>query len=231
MAVAATPFAISHEAYIGALRDAAVTSAFERGRLTEAERDQLAHTRLMYGVGQSGVRGACYYRSWKNGVGDVDVIEIGAITQESFVQVTGTVLHELAHVLAGPAAGHDTSWKDACVRLGFSKRPEAAGQVYHLSLFSPVIRGVAYALMADIRDGSPAFARGLGFFGFAAPLRSRPCSAGFGTRGGTSRGKGSGSRLRLWECACAKPIKVRIASDSFAAHCDLCESPFVKVSK
>ena len=32
------------------------------------------------------------------------------------------------------------------------------------------------------------------------------------------------SRLRLWECAC--PVKVRVASDRFAATCDDCEAPF-----
>lgn len=35
-----------------------------------------------------------------------------------------------------------------------------------------------------------------------------------------------GSRLRLWECAC--PVKVRVASDTFAAHCDDCRTPFVR---
>lgn len=33
-----------------------------------------------------------------------------------------------------------------------------------------------------------------------------------------------GSRLRLWECAC--PVKVRVASDHFAATCDDCDTPF-----
>jgi hypothetical protein len=36
----------------------------------------------------------------------------------------------------------------------------------------------------------------------------------------------AGSRYRLWECAC--PVKVRVASDAFAAHCDVCRRPFVK---
>ena len=36
--------------------------------------------------------------------------------------------------------------------------------------------------------------------------------------------KRGGSRYRLWECAC--PVKVRVASDTFAAHCDLCGGPF-----
>ena len=33
-------------------------------------------------------------------------------------QVTDTILHEIAHALAGPAAGHGPSWKAIAVRLG-----------------------------------------------------------------------------------------------------------------
>jgi len=40
------------------------------------------------------------------------------------------------------------------------------------------------------------------------------------------RRPGPGSRLRLWECAC--PVKVRVASDAFAATCDVCRRPFVR---
>jgi hypothetical protein len=32
------------------------------------------------------------------------------------------------------------------------------------------------------------------------------------------------TRLRLWECSCG--VKVRVASDTFSAHCDDCETPF-----
>lgn len=35
-----------------------------------------------------------------------------------------------------------------------------------------------------------------------------------------------GSRLRLWICNCDKPIKVRVASDSFEATCNLCNEEF-----
>ncbi len=37
-----------------------------------------------------------------------------------------------------------------------------------------------------------------------------------------------GSRLRLYECSCEKPIKVRVASDEFSATCKKCEQDFVK---
>ena len=35
-----------------------------------------------------------------------------------------------------------------------------------------------------------------------------------------------GSRLRLWECKCPRPVKVRVASEDFEAHCDRCAAPF-----
>jgi len=37
-------------------------------------------------------------------------------------EVRDTVLHEIAHALAGPATGHGPAWKAACVRIG--ARPE-----------------------------------------------------------------------------------------------------------
>ena len=224
----AIQIANTHEAFIASVRDLVIENAKDRGTITPAEADTLAHTRLLYGTGGQGIRGACYYQAWENGVGMVDVVEIGAMAQESWVQLTGTTIHELSHVLAGNTAGHDSSWKAACVRLGFIVRPAAAGQVYHLAMFSPTVRHAAFALAQSIADGTPKFGQTwLGLTGIWGTIR--PCSAGIGTRGGKSRGKGSGSRLRLYECGCDKPIKVRVASDTFAAHCDLCESPFVKV--
>jgi hypothetical protein len=38
-----------------------------------------------------------------------------------------------------------------------------------------------------------------------------------------------GSRLRLYECQCAEPVKVRIASDDFQARCLVCGELFGKV--
>lgn len=37
-----------------------------------------------------------------------------------------TVLHEIAHALAGAAAGHGPSWREACLRVG--ARPERCGE-------------------------------------------------------------------------------------------------------
>jgi hypothetical protein len=41
--------------------------------------------------------------------------------------------------------------------------------------------------------------------------------------------KKAGSRLRLYQCQCDKPVKVRVASDTFAAQCLVCEEAFALV--
>jgi hypothetical protein len=43
------------------------------------------------------------------------------------------------------------------------------------------------------------------------------------------KGKG-GSRLRPYQCGCAPPVKVRVASDSFAAVCLRCDEEFSQVT-
>lgn len=160
------------------------------------------------------------FDAWENGVGRVDIVEIAATGQESWIQLAGTVIHELGHVLAGAEAGPSTKWKDTALGLGFTVRPAAAGQVYRLAMIHPTICRAVYELAQRIGDGRPEF-RTLAIP--TLPTNPRPCSAGIGTRGGRSRGKGSGSRMRLWQYACApKPVKVRGASDDFQATCDRC---------
>jgi hypothetical protein len=39
-----------------------------------------------------------------------------------------------------------------------------------------------------------------------------------------------GTRLRLWQCACPRPVKVRVASDDFQATCNRCNHPFVRAA-
>lgn len=215
----------THEQYVQTVRDIVIRCATARGTIDDEQAERLAHTKLLYGVGSPGVRGVCYYRAWQNGVGQVDVVEIAAMTQESWVQLAGTTIHELAHVLAA-GDGHGATWKEAATRLGFMRRPDAAGQRYSLALFVPEVRHAVYELAQAIGDGRPEFATR----GFLPQGRKiRPCSAGVGTRGGKSRGPGSGSRMRLYECECQpRPVKVRVASDDFQAHCDRCGAAFTR---
>lgn len=215
----------THETYIAAV------AALGIGRLPEAQRDAFRGMKLTYGVGPDGIRGVTYYKGWKGDGTDqpTALVSLNPLCQADWVQVAGTTLHELGHVLAGMGTGHGPAWHDACEALGL-RRILAAGTVYRLSMFAPDIRMVL-AEMEKPADGSPVC--GLpGMGGHGAPiLRIRPCTAGIGTRGGKSRLAGSSNRQRLYECEGDpaighKPQKVRVASDTFAAHCDHCRTAF-----
>lgn len=208
---------IRHEAFISNVRRAAMA------RLSPEERDVFQGIKLVYGSGPAGTRGVTFFQRWRDlRLGTETVapfVEISAFGQENWVQVAGTTIHELAHVLAGPLAGHSKAWRDACERLGL-RRAKAAGMAYCLAAFSPDIRA---ALVASPKpnEGEP-IADLAGLTG----RRLRACGQGIGTRGGTSRGKGSGSRLRLYECGCRPAVKVRAARDDLHAHCDDCGKAF-----
>ena len=216
----------THERYLHAVRDVVINRARERGTITTEQGERLAHTKPLYGVGDGTYRGVTVFGAWENGVGRVDIVEIAATGQESWIQLAGTVIHELGHVLAGMDAGHSNRWKDTAVSLGFTTRPAAAGQVYHLATIDSKIRQAVHELAQQIGDGRPEFRT---FAIPTLPTQQRSCSAGIGTRGGTSRGKGSGSRMRLWECDCTpKPVKVRVATDDFRATCHNCHTSFTR---
>jgi hypothetical protein len=202
---------MTHEEFIQKVRTLAVE------RLPEAERERLLTAKLVYGKGVAGLRGITCYGAWNNGKQGDDFIEVCAQGEESPTQLAGTTIHEMGHCLAGPGTGHGPEWKAACERLGL-RRPRAQGHQYLMAGFDPAIRRGLAALTKPL-DGAP------GFTGIPGALfRLRPCSMGYGTRGGKSRGPGSGSRLRKWVCDCG--IIARVSSDDFQAHCDRCGSAF-----
>ena len=216
---------LTHEQFVHDVRSAVVAWATGGATISEEEASRLLAAKLVYGAGDGRYRGICHYEAWANGVGPVEVVEIAAAGEESLVQVAGTTIHELGHVLAGWKAGHGPGWKSACERLGL-RRAVAAGQRYLLASMAPEIRTEVVGLIAGLTDGRPAFLAAL------SPLRvapaPRPCPAGVGVRGGASRGKGSGSRLRLWVCECDPPVRVRVASDAFLATCGVCGQGFAR---
>lgn len=208
----------THEAFIQAVACAAIA------RLDDAAaRERLAAIKLVYGSGPEGTRGVTFFGRW--GVASAQearpFVEVSAFGQESITQLAGTTVHELAHVLAGPQAGHGKAWREACEALGL-RRARAAGHVYHWANFACDLRWAIQAIPRP-SDGQPvASLSGL----FGAP-RMKPCALGIGTRGGKSRGKGSGSRMRLWQCSCGQ--KVRVASDNFEAVHTPCGTGFDRV--
>lgn len=201
---------VSHETFIAAVWDIGIA------RLRPEQGHRIRRVKMVYGKGNGGYRGVTYYRAWQNGGADADdFIEIAAVGEESSVQLAGTTLHEAAHVLAGLGGGHGTKWKAACKALGLNTA-DAAGQIYRPDNFDPDVWR-AIAAVPPPTDGTPVFGG-----------RTRPCPLGIGTRGGHSRGSGSGSRLRLWVCdqGSHPVVRARVASDTFEATCGLCGSRF-----
>lgn len=206
--------------------------------LTADDKAKLARIKLTYGAGPDGVRGITYFKLWSNiapGRGDpaksetVPFVAICATGQESLIQTIGTTLHELGHVLAGWEAAHGPEWHAACARLGLLNI-QAAGTRYAWDNFTEAqgFQATLRALKAP-QDGQPR--------AFAAPaapgtpaallgpaVKVKPCGAGIGTKGGKSRGAGSGSRLVLWLCGCQDAPKVRAArSAALDATCNKCK--------
>lgn len=213
---------VTHEAYIHLVRDAIV----EGGDLTVGERQRIARAKLTYGAGDGSYRGVCHFAKWTTDAAG-DLLEIAALSEEGPIQLAGTTTHELAHVIAGNTAGHGAEWKAACQRLGLFNAL-AAGMQYKEDDLADHVRKVATAY--QFSDGTPN-GHGASLFPFLT-RGPRPCPLGIGTRGGTSRGPGSGSRLRLYLCDCipdkatGRTNKVRVASDVWHATCKACGVDF-----
>ena len=52
-------------------------------------------------AGDGTYRGVTVFDAWENGIGRVDIVEVTATGQESWIQLAGMVLYELGHVLTG----------------------------------------------------------------------------------------------------------------------------------
>lgn len=237
---------VTHESFIQAVRDVAVAYAsnvharvHSAGHtavpaLSAEQLQRVARAKLLYGRGHFGLRGVTQYGAWVNGQAPDDLLEICAASEESWVQLAGSTIHELAHTAAGFAAGHSAEWKHACFALGL-RRAHAAGTVYRLANFAPELR-MHLAALDKPADGEPAIAaalRGL----MVKTTKARPCGAGIGTRGGKSRGPGSGSRLRKYVCdgmwlengignLVPHGQIIRASTDELDAKCNVCGGHF-----
>lgn len=207
----------THEQFIGAIANLAIA------RLPDAS--AFTGMKLSYGMGADGAYGVTYFKRWKAGDEPTAFVEIGARHQHSWQQVATTTLHELGHVLAGWEAGHGKEWKQACETLGL-RHARAVGMHPYCSI-EPALRWQITELPKP-DEGQPVcpIVNRLG-----KPVTLKPCTGGKGTRGGKSFGAGSGSRLRLFECDCVPPVKVRLAKDCFNADCRDCQSGFRLIRK
>lgn len=234
--------AMTRERYIQAVRSAALAVAV----LSTEERDHLAGLKMVYGTGYgTGARGITYHEAWTKPVngcshvhaapapGEVPaaakgdaLIEICAFAEESLVQLAGTTVHEMGHALAGVGKGHGKEWAGCCKRLGL-RGMRAAGTQYVSAMFVPALREklAAIPVPTDGRViGWNERGAGAGLAGLFT--RVRPCSAGIGSRGGKSRGVGSGSRLRKYVCGCGQII--RASTDTLEATHGPCGTAFQK---
>jgi hypothetical protein len=199
-------------------------------RLNETEKARLLGAKLVYGAGSRNRRGLCMFEAWQTTEAHVDLIEISALCEESRIQLVCTAIHEMAHCLAGPGAGHGKRWKQAAKQLGL-QRALAAGQDYTSDDIDAGLWNQLSAL-PEFSDGRPvgrsaSMRPRIGQRTLAAPhLMPPPCPLGIGANGGISRGPGSGSRLRLYMCQCVPVVRVRVASDHFNALCLACKSSF-----
>lgn len=171
----------------------------------DTERQLVANkAKLTYGAGSPGLRGVTYFDTWLHSDKDQSAfVEICAMGEQNPVQLAGTTLHELGHVIAGSGAGHSKIWKNACAALGL-RRIDAAGTAYKLAMFVPDIRSEIAALVAKLEGAKPV---NMVYGATPGKFQPKPCSMGIGTRGGTSRGIGSGSRLRKYTCQCGQIIR------------------------
>ncbi len=129
------------EDYASMIRDAIV----DHVRLAEKfSAIRLRNTSLRYDdFLHSGLRG----RAHNNGV-----IEI--VQRESALQLAGTILHELAHILVGVSANHNEDWQEACHAVGL-RYCQAAAQAYIPEHFEPAILAAIDAAIARFRNTHP----------------------------------------------------------------------------
>jgi hypothetical protein len=162
---------------------------------------RLSAVKLSYGMSHPARFGVCIFKAWTNDNCPTDFVEISACTEQSIYQLAETALHELAHSLAGWSAGHDKRWREAAQKLGLLY-PKPVGSHNSPVVFAPDVLA-ELALLGELTDGRPAFTQ-------AASGTSPICPIGIGTKGGKSRGRGAGSRLRLFVCGCNPPVKARV---------------------
>ena len=208
----------THETFINQVRELVI--GFQND---EQLIEKLEHVKLCYGGTAHNVRGTTIYDQWDNSKGKVEMVVLNPRCESSWSQLAGTTVHELGHVMAGHGCGHNAEWKASCVLLGL-QNVKASGQEYNSEDFNPAF-WLKLLMIPKPTDGKPLNGAN-GGSGGGLPV---PCSHGIGSRGGKSRGKNSGSRMKKYTCECEKPVIVRHAGNRFNATCNECSALFIKI--
>ena len=163
----------------------------------------LSEVRVVFGTGPR--RRRSLHRVWGGGEADepLPLVEIAAIGGLSPAETCHVLLHELAHVLA-PGAGHGKAWRYAARQVGLLQ-PRAWPDVSELSDWAAIAPGIRTKLQAIPEPTERAPAE------YSYDWHRQGCGVGAGTRGGTSRGEGSGSRYLKVVCqhpGCGYQVRV-----------------------
>ena len=178
---------VTHEDYLAAI----ATAVCEQYPATAAA---LGEVQLAFGTGPRRRTVGALHRVWSVGMAHepMPLVEIAAIGGLAPAETCHVVLHELAHVLA-PGFGHGREWRYAARQVGLMN-PRAwpdEGELAAWTAISPALRAKLQAI-PEPTEPAPA--------DFSEDWDRRPCGAGYGSRGGTSRGAGSGSRYMKVVC-------------------------------
>ena len=189
---------ITHEDYLAAVA-AAVCEQFP------ATAAALSAVHLAFGSGPRRRSLSSWHRAWYGGeaTDPLPLVEIAAIGGLAPAETCHVVLHELAHVLA-PGTGHGKEWRYAARQVGLL-HPRAQPDPGELADWRAIAPALQSRLQAIPQPTEPAPAE------FYADWHRRPCGAGYGTRGGTSRGEGAGSRYLKVVCqhpGCGYQVRV-----------------------
>ena len=189
--------AMTHEEYLVAVtREVCEQYPSTAGALSEVQ--------LVFGSGPRRRALDRRHRVWGGGEAEeaLPLVEIAAIGGLAPAATCHVVLHELAHVLT-PGSGHGKAWRYAARQVGLLK-PRAwpeLGELANWATIAPGLRGKLQAI-PEPTERVPAY-----YYDW----HRRPCGVGYGTRGGTSRGEGAGSRYLRVVCqhpGCGYQVRV-----------------------
>jgi hypothetical protein len=210
----------THESFINRIREVVLNNA--KDNLSKTQIEIIKSVKLCYGGTDGNIRGITVFDNWQKGKDSAPLICINPICQSSYIQIFGTVIHELSHAIIPFEHGHDKVWKEACGLLGLVDA-KAAGQDYQQSCIEPSLFKKLNKI-AKPTDGLPNNKPRLN--AKTNKFTPAPCSHGQGSRGGKSRGKGSGSRMKKYICICEPPIIIRHAGDDLDCRCNVCKENF-----